>query len=182
MTSTDPLLLHMPISRRKETLRSGRPTDVPRASHRNRSTRVRKHSQPTDTECGHTSYRWAVVPFVGLPWGFAPIEEVFRFEARRWRGRQEHRTKPALLSISRHRPSAQGAPLQSLILSVDRYDCTGPVNEINHSYLQILHPVVDTPQQARGCSSGCERSQSESVPADSSVARDRIDPGTDPQL
>lgn len=56
-------------------------------------------------------------------WGFAPIEEVCRFAARRWMGRQEHTLRPMLLSISGHRPSAQGAPLQSLTLLADGSYC-----------------------------------------------------------
>jgi hypothetical protein len=33
-------------------------------------------------------------------------------------GKAGHRAKPMLLSISRHRPSAQGAPLQSFAVSI----------------------------------------------------------------
>ena len=87
------------------------------------------------------SYRPGVVPFCSLAWGGAPSQEVWRFAARRWIGRQEHRTQPMLLSISRHRPSAQGAPLvgievwrvwpQVMTCLFRRFRCTCPISHLH---------------------------------------------------
>jgi hypothetical protein len=56
-------------------------------------------------------------------------------------GRQEHRLKPMLLSISRHRPSAQGAPLvgievwrvwpQVMTCLFRRFRCTCPISHLH---------------------------------------------------
>jgi len=56
-------------------------------------------------------------------------------------GRQEHRTAPVLLSISRHRPSAQGAPLvgievwrvwpQVMTCLFRRFRCTCPISHLH---------------------------------------------------
>ena len=48
------------------------------------------------------------------------------------------------LSIFRHRPSAQVAPLQSLTLSVDIYNLTLAIIEVKHFYLSARHQSLDT--------------------------------------
>ena len=70
---------------------------------------------------------------------------------------------PMLLSISRHRPSARGAPLQSPILSIDSCDSTGLMKQINRSCPPVLDPSVDRTPPAAGYSLGYELFRSGSV-------------------
>lgn len=55
------------------------------------------------------------------------------------------------LSIFRHRPSAQVAPLQSLTLSVDIYNLTLAIIEVKHFYLSALHQSLDTLLPVKHC-------------------------------
>jgi len=64
-----------------------------------------------------------------------------------------------LLSISRHRPSAQVAPLHCPILSGDSYNSNLSVSEVKHINLSILYPSVNMFRQVIGCSLKGELSQ-----------------------
>jgi hypothetical protein len=66
---------------------------------------------------------------------------------------------PMLLSISRHRPSARGAPLQSPILSADIYDSTLTIVGVKHFRPPVLDPFVDRSPPAGGYSLGFELSR-----------------------
>jgi hypothetical protein len=138
------------------------------------------HAGESVNQSGHMSYRPGIVPYFDLTWDCAPSQEVCRFGARRWMGRQEHRPEPALLSISRHRPSAQGAPLQSLILSADMYDATTSTDQVNHLFPPILDRAADRFPPTGGYSSGYERSPSESGLVGGNDGPDRIVPGSGP--
>jgi len=63
------------------------------------------------------------------------------------------------LSIFRHRPSAQVTPLHSLTLSVDIYDLTLAIIEVEHFFLSVLHQSLDTLLPMKHYNLKCELSQ-----------------------
>ena len=105
------------------------------------------------------SHRCATFGLFYPDWCFAPTKEVYRFIAKRWTRRKERMAKHMPLSIFRHRPSAQVAPLQSLTLSVDIYNLTLAIIEVKHFYLSALHQSLDTILPVKHCNLKYEISQ-----------------------
>ena len=80
-----------------------------------------------------------------------------------------------VLSISRHRPSAQGAPLQGLILSADEEHYVVPVRHVKHHGFPILHQCPDTLSPTTSHRPKCEPFPGGTSPVTCNGAPDRID-------